>query len=42
VIPTDQCDPLSVDHCYLTDRRTEEATAQPVVLVEEIVEAGEL
>lgn len=39
--------PMSVTHppvdlCDLADRRTEEATSEPMVLVEEIIEAGEL
>ena len=40
--PADQCDPLPVDLSYLADGRAEEATAQPVVLIEKIVEPGEL
>jgi hypothetical protein len=34
--------PTPVDLSYLADGRAEEATAQPVVLVEKIVEPGEL
>jgi hypothetical protein len=40
--PTDECDPLSVDLRDVAERRTEEASAEEVVLVEEIVEANEL
>ncbi len=40
--PADQCDPAAVDLGDLADHRTEEPTFQPVVLVEERVEPGEL